>query len=109
MNIVTANKKILLLFLLVLGIIGTQSGWNYQKESTYITVSVQQGDTLWNLASLSAETDRDIRSVVQDIIESNHLQDNADIYPGQVLKIPVDAQHETAVRQQLAQTHYIPE
>lgn len=74
-----------LLFILV----STQLGWIYREEPEYITIRVQAGDTLWKLASATVDTDTDIRYTIHTIIKENHLVGNEDIYPGQVLQIPV--------------------
>lgn len=73
----------------VLILIGTQIGWSYQDAPTYVTIEVQQGDSIWSLASDCVDYDTDIRDTVQEIIETNELASNECIQPGQLLKIPV--------------------
>lgn len=52
------------------------------------TVVVSPGDTLWGIAVRVSGGKRDVRDVVWDIMESNHLPDPR-IEPGQVLLVPV--------------------
>lgn len=73
----------------LLAIAGTQLGWVYHEDAEYAPVQVQHGDTIWDLASRSTDDETDIRHVVCDIIEVNHLSDSQDIYPGQIIKVPV--------------------
>ena len=41
------------------------------------------------MASAAADSRTDIRDVVDGILKVNHLSNNDDIYPGQILQIPV--------------------
>jgi hypothetical protein len=50
------------------------------------SVVVQQGDTLWSIAS-SLGADADVRAVIDEIQQLNHL-DGTDLVPGQVLELP---------------------
>ncbi|HVD29741.1 MAG TPA: LysM peptidoglycan-binding domain-containing protein [Mycobacteriales bacterium] len=50
------------------------------------SVVVQQGDTLWSIAS-SLDGDRDVRAVVDEIQELNGLR-SAEVRPGQILLLP---------------------
>jgi LysM repeat protein len=50
------------------------------------TVTVQPGDTLWEIAS-SAHPGRDVRDAVAELRELNHLT-GYDLQPGQVLTLP---------------------
>ncbi len=51
------------------------------------TVTVQSGDTLWDLTDgLAPEVDR--RVVIGQIIELNGLRSAGDIHPGDVLLVP---------------------
>lgn len=57
------------------------------KPNTAVVV-MQEGQTLWNLATKS-QPDRDPRDVVSDIYALNNLESGSQIYVGQVLYIPV--------------------
>ena len=68
----------------------TQIGWmNNQTDKEFVSVKVHQGDTLWKIASASTADSKDVRSTVYAIVDANNLGHNQDIYPGQVLKVPV--------------------
>lgn len=81
------GKYIFALIILILA--GTQLGWVYHEETAYITVQVQAGDTVWQLAAAATDTDTDVRNIVHTMMETNHLSGNEGIYPGQLLQIPV--------------------
>ncbi len=50
-------------------------------------IRVEEGDTIWSLAS-DYDYNEDIRETVYEISKLNNIQ-NASIYPGDVIKIPV--------------------
>lgn len=52
------------------------------------TVIVDEGDTLWSIATEHLGHKEDIREVVFRICETNKIADS-NIYPGQVLQVPV--------------------
>ena len=54
----------------------------------YYNVTVAAGDTLWDIASRNSEPGTDIQEAIFKICKANGLK-NKDIYPGQVLRIPV--------------------
>ena len=55
------------------------------------SVTVAQGDTLWDIAWRHTENKEDVREVMHRISRANALQSSY-IYPGQVLQIPVRVQ-----------------
>lgn len=57
-----------------------------QETQIQETVTVKQGDCLWEIASRYAEG-KDVRMVISEIRAHNGLTD-ADLYPGMVLEIP---------------------
>ncbi|MCI1822184.1 MAG: LysM peptidoglycan-binding domain-containing protein [Megasphaera sp.] len=67
----------------------TQLGWIFHDNAQYIPVRVHTGDTVWNIASAAVDSGTDVRDVVDGILKVNHLSNNDDIYPGQILQIPV--------------------
>ncbi|GBF11350.1 LysM peptidoglycan-binding domain-containing protein [Tepidibacillus infernus] len=62
---------------------------NQKKTPQYIEVIVQEGDTLWSIAKPYYNGKMDFRELIYNIRELNELSE-AMIYPGQVLKIPLD-------------------
>lgn len=56
-------------------------------QQNMATVYVQPGDTLWSIAKEYKAEKADIRDVIDDIMEYNHLQ-SAVIYTGDKLIIP---------------------
>ena len=52
------------------------------------SVTVAQGDTLWDIACRHAENKEDVRIVMERIAKANNL-DAGHIYPGQVIKVPL--------------------
>ena len=55
------------------------------------SVTVAQGDTLWDIACRHAEGKEDVRLVMERIAKANKL-DVGHIYPGQVIKVPLRIQ-----------------
>ncbi|MFZ9308797.1 MAG: LysM peptidoglycan-binding domain-containing protein [Candidatus Nanopelagicales bacterium] len=51
-------------------------------------VVIQEGQTLWSLAT-DSQPERDPRDVVSDIYALNNLESGSQVYVGQVLHIPV--------------------
>lgn len=63
------------------------------KQVEYKTISVSQGDTLWNIAKSNQSNNgyykgKDIRYIVNDLIKVNDLK-NGSLYTNQELRIPV--------------------
>ncbi|BBB93083.1 MAG TPA: LysM peptidoglycan-binding domain-containing protein [Methylomusa anaerophila] len=58
-------------------------------EYQYRTVQVKFGDSVWTIAGNYISKQDDIRQVVNTIIKINQLNHTAQVFPGQVLKIPV--------------------
>ena len=57
-------------------------------EENYTKIKVVQGDTLWNIAINNMPKEYDVRKMVFEIIEFNHME-NASIYPGDLIKVPI--------------------
>lgn len=55
----------------------------------YVTLQVEAGQTLWNIAKNYCSNNEDPRKMVFMIKKANNLQDSI-IRPGQQLKIPVN-------------------
>lgn len=57
-------------------------------EEKYLEIMVEQGDTLWNIAINNMPIKYDVRKMVFEIIKFNEMK-NANIYPGDLIKIPI--------------------
>lgn len=66
-------------------------GWNYPEEKIEYRYEVEEGDTVWDIASRIATPREDVREIAYDIIKENNIK-NAVITPGQVLIIRVAKQ-----------------
>jgi len=64
------------------------SGAYAAEEIVYIKVTVYSGDTLWGIASAYTEPSKDVRKLVNAICELNDVRPG-NIYPGQVILVPV--------------------
>lgn len=80
----------------------TQIGWSYQPSQEFVSVTVEPGQTVWQLASVAAGDDTDVREVMDSILKENGLTGNSDIRPGQVLRLPVAPGRAEQVRTALA-------
>lgn len=68
-----------------IGYAGYQAMANPDVKLTYYTV--QDGDTVWDIAQKYRAKDEDVREVVYDIMETNKLDKNAVLTPGKRLLI----------------------
>lgn len=85
-------KKTILVMSLVLAILAVTPlaiSRAFVDTTTYDTVYVKPGDTIWQIASNYATDKDDVREVVFEIRRINKLDNNAHVYPGQSLKVPV--------------------
>lgn len=80
----------------------TQIGWSYQPSQEFVSVSVEPGQTVWQLASVAAGDNTDVRQVMDSILKENGLTGTSDIRPGQVLRLPVAPGRAEQVRTALA-------
>lgn len=91
MKINTINNKMLsivFIFLLTLFLIFDQKDRQVYAIN-YQVVYVKQGDSLWSIANLYVPEKEDIRNYISLLKKINSLDENAQIYPGQELKIPI--------------------
>lgn len=80
----------------------TQIGWSYQPSQEFVSVTVEPGQTVWQLASVAAGDDTDVRQAMDSILKENGLTGTSDIRPGQVLRLPVAPGRAEQVRTALA-------
>jgi len=85
------NKILVIISIVVLILIIYSNIYTYADETkaNYKTIIVKEGDTLWGIAQRFNNKNEDVRKVVYIIKKFNGLND-AVIYPGQELKIPVE-------------------
>lgn len=81
---------ILSLVLALLTITPLASSSAFFGSSCYETIYVKPGDTVWKIAANYITDKDDIREKVFAIRQLNNLNNNAQVYPGQALKVPVN-------------------
>jgi len=84
--------KMVVLFLLIFALWSITPLANsnaYLASSIYGSISVKSGDTVWGIATKYVTDQEDIRELAQAIKEVNGLNNNVQIFPGQVLKVPL--------------------
>ncbi len=59
------------------------------NTAVFETVTVQSGDTVWNIAARYQAPQEDIRNIVLAIRSANQLNANSQIQVGQDLKVPI--------------------
>ncbi|RQD77982.1 MAG: LysM peptidoglycan-binding domain-containing protein [Candidatus Syntrophonatronum acetioxidans] len=86
------KRIILFIFLIVMILFSISLGYGQKVEekkegSSYLIVTVREGDTLWNIACEHGSKGKDIRSIVHKIRQINQLESPV-VYPGQQIRIP---------------------
>ena len=77
----------LLGFIIILSATILTAGASTRSEARTMLVTVQAGETLWDLAAVHCAND-DIRSYISDVKHLNEMNDSI-IYAGQSLLLPV--------------------
>ncbi|MEN6412668.1 MAG: LysM domain-containing protein [Veillonellales bacterium] len=80
---------VLFLVLLILNITPLAISRAFVDTTTYETVYVKPGDTVWQIAAKYTTDKDDIRKLIYEIRQINKLDNNAKVYPGQTLKVPI--------------------
>lgn len=78
----------LIIALITVLFINNNKAYSSTYNNLYKEVVVNKGDTLWNIALRNIPDNYDIRKMVYEIREFNNM-DNANIYPGDTIKIPI--------------------
>ncbi|SCG83375.1 hypothetical protein DW1_1807 [Proteiniborus sp. DW1] len=89
------NKKRFTIFLTIVFIIFTiifTGLWKLNlayssNDGKYIEMTILSGDTLWEIAKRNNPYNKDVRIIVQEIMEMNNMK-SASIKAGSVIKIP---------------------
>ncbi|WZL71416.1 LysM peptidoglycan-binding domain-containing protein [Clostridiaceae bacterium 35-E11] len=79
---------ILLVLLVVINITFKISIAEGTEELKYVEMHIKTGDTIWGIAKKFTPQDKDIRKTIHEISSVNKLC-SFEIYPGQIIKIPV--------------------
>lgn len=100
--LILANEKFqktivkICLFVLVLSIFLFETDIAITRASNFTFASINNrqvhvisGDTVWSIAAKFTSKDQDIRKLVVAIRQANQLSNDAAIFPGQILTIPV--------------------
>lgn len=80
---------VLSLVLVILALTPLAISRAFVEPTTYETIYVKPGDTVWQIAAKYMTDKDDVREVVFEIRRINKLDNNAKVYPGQALKVPV--------------------
>jgi len=78
----------LLIIIIISLFINDKEAYSSTYIQEYEEVIVKTGDTLWKIAKEYTPKDYDIRKMVFEIREINNLE-SADIYPGDLVKVPI--------------------
>lgn len=77
-----------LLFAFYGAAISTAQSNVYLNSSKYEIRYVRTGDTVWQIAAQYVGSGDDIRDLIAAISQVNNLDRNAQLLPGQILKVP---------------------
>ncbi|TWH51752.1 LysM domain-containing protein [Sporomusa sp. KB1] len=80
---------VLSLVLVILALTPLAISRAFVEPTIYETIYVKPGDTVWQIAAKYMTDKDDVREVVFEIRRINKLDNNAKVYPGQALKVPV--------------------
>ncbi|MCX7951958.1 MAG: LysM peptidoglycan-binding domain-containing protein [Clostridiales bacterium] len=91
------KKRYLILYSIVLIMVTSSSHMLYAKllskqtytNRNYVEITVEKGDTIWNISLKYTPKNKDVRKTVYEIRKLNNI-DNSIIIPGQIIKVPID-------------------
>ena len=83
--------KIIIVILTVLIWVATPFGTSnaYLHTDVYDYVTIKTGDDIWSIAKNYVSNKEDIRELISAIHQINNIENSSNIYPGQVVKIPI--------------------
>lgn len=83
-------KQCIAVICLVLGLFVGYTSFGHQDTYKHIqTVEIEHGDTMWSIASRVTPDDMDIREVIYEIEEMNHITNVGALKPGAQIQVPV--------------------
>jgi LysM repeat protein len=85
-------KKIVIILLFIFISISVADVFANDKTYSniqYSSITVGAGDSVWSIAVHYCDKKDDIREFIYIIRKINGLNNNAEIFPGQILKIPI--------------------
>lgn len=82
----------------------TEANNAYLNSKSISEVRVLNGDSVWTIAAKFVTDKEDIRDLIVAIRQINGLSPNAEIHPGQVLKIPLKTKERIIVEPIMAKT-----
>ena len=78
-----------ILFFMISTVLAAMNRAEGYEGAKHIEIYVKEGDTVWDLAREFSPEDQDIRKSIYEISKASNLK-SYDIFPGQVIKIPID-------------------
>jgi len=88
---------VLLLFAWSLFTYNNYNSYTGFENNSYQIIYVNSGDSLWLIAKKFITDQQDIRDFIYRIIKINNLNNNGQIFPGQILLIPTNKQSKTNI------------
>jgi len=89
-RLVNRRRFYIFVMMITIAVTSLMFAANVQGADTaerYQTVVVEQGDTLWNIAS-EYNNGQELRSYIDEVKKANNMESSV-IYEGDVLKMPV--------------------
>lgn len=86
-NTFLISATIIIAFIISL-FINNNKAYSLTYNEPFKEIVINKGDTLWSIALENMPDDYDVRKMVYEIREFNNL-DNATIYPGDIIKVPI--------------------
>lgn len=75
--------------LLIIGGIATADMWTNDTKLIEYHKEVAQGETLWDICAEIATSKEDLRKLVYQAMQDNHISDPATLQPGQLVIVRV--------------------